>query len=300
MSDKHYGLPSLSALASFEAAARHVGFKAAAAELNVTPAAVSHQIKALEQELGKSLFHRHQRGVELTETGISLFLAVQRGLGQMSDAVQHIRATSARQGITIRATTAVSSLWLTPLLAKFWRTHGHVVVTQQVTDTAHSAAECDLVVRYADMSRETGPCQSLFKDHIIALASPNFLKQYPIKTLSDLAHAPLIQLHAEDQTWTTWPQWAQAFGYDGALGEGLHVNNYTIALQAAQDDMGVVLGWERLTRPLIDQGTLVQILPHRLETPQDFYVKLRRNAPANAKVLRDWLLQRARNEGIKA
>lgn len=294
MADKHYGLPSLSALASFEAAARHVGFKAAATELNVTPAAVSHQIKALEQELGQTLFHRHQRGVELTETGTTLFLAVQRGLGQMSDAVQHIRESAALQGVTIRATTAVSSLWLTPLLAKFWRTHGHVVVTQQVTDAAHSADDCDLIVRYADMSRDSGACQSLFKDHIIALASPGFATQHNISEIRDLANAPLIQLHAEDQTWTTWPQWAQAFGYNGALGDGLHVNNYTIALQAAQDDMGVVLGWERLTRPLIERGALVQVLPHRLETPQDFYVKLRRNAPANAKVLRDWLLQRVR------
>lgn len=294
MADKHYGLPSLSALASFEAAARHVGFKAAAAELNVTPAAVSHQIKALEQELGQTLFYRHQRGVELTETGTLLFRAVQRGLGQMSEAVQYIRESAAHQGVTIRATTAVSSLWLTPLLAKFWRTHGHVVVTQQVTDAARPCDDCDLIVRYADMARDVGHCQSLFKDHIIALASPNFLRQNQINSLPDLARVPLIQLHAEDQTWTTWPQWAASFDYSGTLGEGLNVNNYTIALQAAQDDMGLVLGWERLTRPLIERGALVQVLPHRLETPQDFYVKLRRGAPANAKVLRDWLVQRAR------
>ena len=79
LSKRHYDLPPMTALVAFEAAARHVGFKPAARELNVTPAAISHQVKALESELHCALFYRHHRGVELTETGAYLLVALQRG-----------------------------------------------------------------------------------------------------------------------------------------------------------------------------------------------------------------------------
>src|SRR5690554_3383497 len=104
----------MSALVAFEAAARHVGFKAAARELNVTPAAISHQVKALETELRCQLFHRNHRGVELTETGAYLLVALQRGFEAMGDAVDQLRRRSNRASVTIAVTTAVSSLWLTP------------------------------------------------------------------------------------------------------------------------------------------------------------------------------------------
>ena len=110
MPKRPYDLPPLSALSSFEAAARHVSFKSAAQELNVTPAAVSHQVKALEAELGQQLFHRHQRGVELSEAGQMLQLAVQRGFDQISNMITQLRQDSQTRAVTIGATTAVSSL----------------------------------------------------------------------------------------------------------------------------------------------------------------------------------------------
>ena len=96
MSKRPYDLPPMSALVAFETAARHVGFKAAARELNVTPAAISHQVKALETELGTPLFHRHHRGVELTETGAYLLVALQRGFETMAEAVDQLRHRSNR------------------------------------------------------------------------------------------------------------------------------------------------------------------------------------------------------------
>lgn len=178
-----YDLPPLSSLISFEAAARHVSFKNAAAELNVTPAAISHQVKSLEQELNCSLFRRHHRGVELTKSSAYLLVALQRGLEGISDALQQLRLQYDRSGVTIRSSTAVSSLWLTPRLAQFWKSFGHISVTQVVTDLGLDSSKCDLSIRYGDASEEKEMCHVLFRDRIMALGSPRFLEQKQVKRI---------------------------------------------------------------------------------------------------------------------
>ncbi|WP_058238187.1 LysR family transcriptional regulator [Shimia marina] len=279
----------MSSLISFEAAARHVSFKAAARELNVTPAAISHQVKSLEQELQSALFRRHHRGVELTETGAYLLVSLQRGFECMNDALNQLRARSTKTSVTIRATTAVSSLWLTPRLAQFWKIHGHISVSQIVSDTDQAGSDCDLSIHYGDMSNETGTCHALFHDHIMALASPRFAQLHKIEQISDLGKVPLIHLDADKSTWTDWHGWCKAQGYLGPLRNSLRVNNYVIALQAAQDDMGAVLGWHGLTKMFIDTGKLIKILPETVASPVDFYVKLHPNATDRAKLVYDWL-----------
>ena len=290
MSNRPYDLPSLSALASFEAAARHVSFKEAASELNVTPAAVSHQIKALEADLDLELFHRQRRGVSLSEAGEALLKSVQKGLVEMSDAVSALRRQSASRAVKIQATTAVSSLWLTPRLAKFWREHDTIQVTQHVSDAVQLVEDCDLSIHYGNVTEDAGDCQTLFHGPIVALASPTLMAKNQVTSLGDLARLPLIHLNAEGQNWTDWQEWFAALGFDGDVGQGLRVNNYIIALQAAQDGMGVVLGWESLTSSQLEAGTLVPALPDKIETPNDFYIKTRKNASAQALLLRDWLV----------
>ncbi|WP_294607193.1 LysR substrate-binding domain-containing protein [Roseovarius sp.] len=290
MAKRPYDLPPMSALVAFEAAARHVGFKAASHELNVTPAAISHQIKALESELRCSLFHRHHRGVELTETGAYLLVALQRGFEAMGEAVDQLRARSRTASVTIQATTAVSSLWLTPKLAQFWKSHADVSVAQIVNDTVVAPQECDLSIHYGDMSQDSGTCSVLFHDHVQALGSPAFAETYRIETAEDLAQLPLIQFESNVTGWLDWRDWFGALGYSGKLRIGHRVNNYVIALQAAQDDMGAVLGWAGLTRLYLETGRLVPLLPDRMETVEDFYVKLHPHASERARLVYDWLV----------
>ena len=121
-----YDLSSINALICFEAAGRNMSFKDAAAELNVTPAAVSHQIKALEADIGSALFIRRNRGVELTEKGAFLLVALQRGFETISDAVIQLRDQHETVDVTIRTTTAVSSLWLMPKIAAFWKIYPNI------------------------------------------------------------------------------------------------------------------------------------------------------------------------------
>ena len=135
-----YDLPSLGDLSCFEAAARNLSFKAAASELNVTPAAVSHRIKALEREVGQPLFNRHYRGVELTEAGALLFVSLQRGFEGISESVARIRSRHDRSGVSIAATTAMSGLWLTPRLAAFWKAHPGVAISQMIEDYGRARA----------------------------------------------------------------------------------------------------------------------------------------------------------------
>ncbi|WP_246175767.1 LysR family transcriptional regulator [Roseovarius bejariae] len=293
MSKRPYDLPPMSALVAFEAAARHVGFKAAARELNVTPAAISHQVKALETELGVSLFHRHHRGVDLTETGAYLLVALQRGFEAMAEAVAQLRQRSNRSSVSIRVTTAVSSLWLTPKLAQFWKAHGDVSVAQIVSDTDHGAADCDLSLHYGDMSADGGTRDILFHDHIIALASPRFAETHGISRVEDLAQLSLIHHDAPGSGWTDWADWLRALGYTGPLRNSHRVNNYVIALQAAEDDMGAVLGWAGLSRTYLETGRLVPLLPDKVETKEDFYVKLHPHASDRARLVYDWLLAAA-------
>lgn len=280
----------MGALVAFEAAARHVSFTLAARELNVTPAAVSHQIKALETELRCALFRRHHRGVELTETGAYLLVALQRGFETMADALDQLRHRASRASVTIRVTTAVSALWLTPKLAQFWKAHGDISVAQIVSDVDHDAAECDLSIHYGDMRREPGACSILFHDRIMALGSPGFARAHSIHRVEDLASLPLIHL---DSSWTDWAEWFRILGYSGAVKTGHRVNNYMIALQAARDDMGAVLGWIGLTREYIDSGALVPLLPIHVDTAEDFYVTLHPHASTRAQLVYNWLVHSA-------
>lgn len=297
MSKRPYDLPPLNALASFEAAARNVSFKAAARELNVTPAAVSHQVKALEAELDCALFYRVHKGVELTETGAYLLVALQKGFEEISESIAQLRARRARSAVTIRSSTAVSSFWLTPKLAQFWQQYGHIQVAQVVDDFATAASDVDLSIHYGDLSQETGPCQALFHDRITALGSPRFAERHQIRSVEDLAQVPLIHLDAPETGWTDWAAWMAALGCHAELNTAHRVNNYVIALQAAQDDMGAVLGWGGLISDLVDRGKLVQLVPDAMSSPQDFYIKLHNQSSDRARLVFNWLAREGADQG---
>jgi DNA-binding transcriptional LysR family regulator len=295
MPPRPYDMPPASSLISFEAAARKGSFKAAAQELNVTPAAISHQVKALEGELSCALFHRYHRGVELTESGAYLQVSLQRAFEGISESLTQLRAQHSRSSVTIRSTTAVSSLWLTPRLAGFWRNYGHISVAQTVSDDPMDASGCDLSIQYGDMSKDPGTCRMLLHGQTMALGSPGFAAQNSVTSVEDLAQVPLIHLAEGETEWINWADWAGALGYAGPLNIRHRVNNYVIALQAAQDDMGAVLGWEGLTSELVASGKLVPLLPETVPSPQDFYIRLHNQASDRARLVFDWLSRKPDN-----
>lgn len=298
MARTHFNLPSLNALDAFEAAARHLSFKRGASELNVSPSAVSHQVRALEADLGVSLFERNNRGVKLSRDGSSLYTALEHGFGHIAQTTESLRRSSSSSDVQVMATTAMSHLWLTPRLGRFWRQHATVTVNQRVSDMPWTDEPYDLLVRYGDMAADSGDCHILFKDHLCPMTSIEFARANQIDTLEELAQLPLIHLNAPDRQWSSWKNWLGIMGYKGPVPDGLNVNNYVIALQAAQDGMGVVLGWKRMTAPLLRSGALQCFTGFKCIAPREFYIRKSSNAAPYATLLRDWLVQAARDEEI--
>ena len=284
-----YDLPSMTALACFEAAARNSSFKAAAAEMNVTPAAISHQIKALEDELGCGLFQRRNRGVELTEKGALLFLSIQRGFETMSDAVSKVRDRPDAVDVTIRTTTAISSLWLTPKIAAFWKIHPSITISQFLSDVPEVISRSDLGIVYGNLNESGVEYRKLFQDRIVALGTPTFAEEHGISQVEDLLKVPLIHMSNDQNGWTTWSDWLHSFGYRVPKGRSFQVNNYMIALQAAQDDVGAVLGWDGLVDDLIQTGRLIQLVPDSILAPVAFHLVIYPRASVKARMFADWL-----------
>ncbi|WP_112321644.1 LysR substrate-binding domain-containing protein [Oceanibium sediminis] len=290
---RHYGLPPMTTLVAFEVAARHASFKRAAAELNVTPGAVSHQIRALEQELGVPLFERVHRGVALSEAGLELFGVMRNSLSGIAGTVERIRQQGQDRALVVGATTAVAALWLTPRITGFWREHPEVGINQILSDSRErTGPAADLRIVYGRDKNSKHQYHKLFQDRLVPLAAPGFVAATPKPDLTALAGLPLIHLNAEDQNWTTWSSWFAEFGYHGPLARGARVNNYMIALQAAQDGAGVVLGWQRLVSPLLAVGALEVLGSYSMAAPNSFHIE-RAEGPAehpSAGVFQRWLL----------
>ena len=296
MSRHHYNLPPLTSLTAFECAARHTSFTVAATELGVTPGAVSHQVKALEAELGIRLFERIHRGVELTDAGRLLADRVAAAFLDMADALAEVRPQSHRTGVTVGTTTAMSSLWLTPSIMQYWRTHPEAKVNQVVSDTlefGHTVPE--LVISYGPYNHPGYTGTPLFRDTLLPVCSKPFAAQYAHATLEALAALPLIHLDVPDKRWTTWASWFAEFGYTGKLRHGIKVNNYMIALQAAQDDAGLVLGWQHLVSPLLKSGALISLDAFSIPAPTSFFLSQsqQQKTQRNLHSLHRWITARA-------
>ena len=295
MSRRYYKLPPLTSLATFETAARHRSFKGAAEELGVTPGAVSHQIKFLETELGLSLFNRKHHGNNLTDHGESLFAALQSSFAAVSSTLANLRRSSSDTEVTISATTAVSGLWLTPRLSQFWKEHPEIPVNQHVTDNPDSqGVAVDLEICYGFVENESTQKHTLFHDELVPVCSPNFASQNPNPSVEELAQMPLIHLRAKDKNWSNWFSWFTALGHKGKISHGTHVNNYMIALQAASDDTGIVLGWRHLCKPKFDTGELVILGDTSIPAPSAIYIMSEKEEllSENVKALRDFLIQK--------
>ena len=301
MARRHYNLPALTTLAAFEAAARHLSFKDAAQELSVTPGAVSHQIKALEADLGATLFRRGHRAVELTREGAALFHALASSFTKMSQCLQTIRARRAGDVVTIGSTSAVAALWLSPSVIRFWRKFPDINVNQVAQDRPlRNTSELDLFIRYGPVQDSRFDQTELYRDQLVPVASPAMAEALNGRQLQLLARQRLIHLESEDETWTTWEEWFKQLGHDGPISAGTRVNNYAVALQVAQDGAGVALGWKRLVSPLFRSGHLVPISRHALEAPLSFYIVCRPDAEMTdaSRKLRDWIVNEVRTSSV--
>lgn len=294
---RHYSLPSLNALAAFEAAARHLSLTRAAVELNVTPGAVSKQVKILEEEIGRPLFVRLHRALELTPEGEIVARSLRDGFERISDTLQQVSQRNALRSVSIGSTMAVAQLWLIPRLGGFWDANPDIVIDHMISDRTQDLhrPDLDLRIRYGDGSWPGEVATRLFGDRIIAVASPAFQARHKVKSVKEMAILPLLSVEGVDWSWTTWAEFLHESGASHRRLNIRRFNSYVIALQAAQSGQGVALGWLSLVKPLISRKSLVQVTATEIVVPRSFYVTWRadRQLTREAEILRDWLVAQA-------
>ncbi len=291
---RHYNLPSLNALAAFESAARHLSLTRAAGELNVTPGAVSKQVKMLEDEVGRPLFIRLHRALRLTPEGETLYRTLRETFERISQSLQSVRSDNAVRTVSIGTTTAFAQLWLMPRLGAFWNAHQDIVIDHMISDRPYDLhpSGVELRVRYGDGKWAGEHKVKLFDDVIVAVASPAFAARHKIRSPKDIAEQQLLSVEGVDWTWTTWADFLRELGVVRRKLTVRRFNSYVIALQAAQDGQGVALGWLSLVKPLIAKRQLVQITPAQMTAPHSFYITwaAEHALSSEAEALRDWLL----------
>ena len=291
---RYYGLPSLIALAAFEAAARHLSLTKAAEELNVTPGAISRQVRTLEEELGGPLFLRRHRSVELTRDGETMLASLREGFERISSTFRQIRSLGGQASVTVGSTMAMANLWLMPRMGAFWNLHPDIVVDHVISDHPRGLdrPDIDLRVRYGDGDWPDEMSALLYEDRIYPVASPAFAKAYPVSSVEELAQLQLLSVEGPDWAWTTWAEFMRGVGHPDRRGNVRRFNSYVIALQAARSGQGVALGWSFLVEPLIDAGTLVRVTNAEIVAPQSNFVtwSARRPLSSQATLLKDWLV----------
>lgn len=304
-------LPPLPLLRSFEVAARLLSFKQAAAELHVTPAAVSQQIKALEQQLGAPLFHRLTRALALTEAGQALLPELQAGLARIEVAVQRARAVAAGlagggRGVTVIAPPSFAAHWLLPRLPDFHARHPdvalHLASSPAAVDDASAgrdpaallrpAAGTEAVAGEAVLAIVFGPggYAGLREDLLLApdylpVCTPAWLAAHPLASAADLTPALLIHDDTiagprgrgggSGPAWG-WPQWLAAAGADAAHGAraagGRRFSTGALAIQAALAGQGLALAARPLVAAHLAAGTLVAPFTLALPSPSRYHL----------------------------
>lgn len=296
--------PGLRSLRAFDAAARHLSFTRAAADIGVTPAAISHQIKELEDQIGASLFARTSRTMRLTREGEILQGAAIESLEALTRALQKIRKQKNAKQLKISASPSIGAKWLVPRLDRFLATvegaDVRIDVSSNVLDFDRD--DLDVAIRFGEGKYPGLRSDLLFQDHVFPVCSPRLItKGKPLNTPRDLLHHQLIHLDWEAQglPWPNWRMWMQAAGIrDFDDTRGLHFGQTSLAVQAAIDGQGVALGDSNLVADDLAAGRLVKPFELSLRAPPQFaYYIISPLETADApmvKAFREWSLQEAK------
>jgi LysR family glycine cleavage system transcriptional activator len=294
-------LPPLSALRAFEAAARLMSFSKAADELNVTPAAISHQIHALEQDLGVRLFNRLNRSVELTASARVLLPGLSEAFAGIQASVRRLRAHNDTGTLTVTASPSFAAKWLVVRLNRFQERWPEIDVRISATDNVVdlSAGDFDIAIRYGGGRYPGLEVEPLLKNEVFPACSPRLLENGPpLRTPDDLRRHALIHDQAVDRDplAPSWPMWLKAAGVTGFSGtSGITFSASYLALDAAIAGHGVVLATSTIAAADLAAGRLVRLFSLALPDLFAYYIVTARGALERPKVkaFRNWLRKEA-------
>jgi LysR family glycine cleavage system transcriptional activator len=291
-------LPPLNALRAFEATARHLSFSKAAEELHVTPAALSHQIRGLEDLLGLKLFHRRTRSIELTEPARLIYPGIRTGFETIREAVDRLERGSARDRVlVVSSTPGLTAKWLVPRLYKFLVRHPDVEtrITASIRYANFTTDDIDVGVRLSSGNHPDLYVEKLSDEWLLPLCSPRLLEgASPLRTPQDLKRFALIQVDLPGIV-PSWGDWMQMAGIDGIDStRGLRLNVADHALDAASEGVGVVLAYKIVASRDIAAGRLVVPFGPEIALPGRSYFFCcakgeEKRAPVKA--FRDWIVE---------
>ncbi len=292
-------LPTLNGLQAFEAAARHMSFAEAAGELNLTPSAVSYQVRSLEDRLGIELFTRLNRAIALTEAGETLYPDIREAFARMRIAVDRLSADTPENVLVVSTGPSFAAKWLSPRLFSFMDEHPDIEVriSASLKLVDFNRDGIDVGIRFGPGNYPGLDQFRLIGDEVTVLVSPAFLASHPITAPQDIAALPHIidesmAFTAQAPTWEDW------FAHAGVTHEGdvrgLRFNHADHAIDAAIRGAGTSLARTSLAQADMDNGLLVEPFPDlRLTTSLAFYLVMPPAARLKPKVaaFSRWLLR---------
>lgn len=271
----------------FEVAARFSSFTIAAEELCVTQAAVSRQIRQLEDFLGTDLFVRKHRKLELTATGVDYANKIRKSLIDLSLATEEACATlrSNQDRLRLVAGPCFSSLWLMPRLTKFQKLHPEVKISLTVDDHANNRSESDYDMAFFYSSQPEGLSgwHRLFKEKIFPVCSPCFLNQHGgVIDIDQIWEYPLLMMENWVDNWEDWETWARREGLEYRdPRKPLYLTEQTLIIEAAVQSCGIALAWDWHVQDRINEGKLVVLPSSNGKRFGSFYLSESRMADPN-------------------
>lgn len=289
-------LPPLNALRAFEATARHLSFSKAAVELHVTPAALSHQIRGLEDQLGLKLFHRRARSIELTEAARLIYPGIRTGFESIREAVERLDRGKQDGVLVVSSTPGLTAKWLVPRLYKFLAQHPEIEtrISASVSYANFATDDIDVGIRLSNGVHPDLYVEKLSDEWLLPLCSPRLLEgEHPLNTAQDLKHFTLIQVDLPGVV-PTWTDWMEMTGLDGIDStRGLRLNVADHALDAASEGVGVVLAYKMVAARDIALKRLVVPFGPEIQLPgRAYYFVCAKGQEKRVpiKAFRDWMV----------
>lgn len=298
--ERNRRLPSLDPLKGFEAAARHLSFTRAAAELHLTQSAISRQIQTLEEQLGVRLFLREVRQLRLTGEGEALQRVVVEMLARLAEVCAGLRAAQRRPQVNLTAAVGIASLWLVPRLAAFQLSQPDVDVRisadNRVVDMEREGF--DVALRYLAAAEAPAGATLLFEEEVFPVAAPALAASLPKRVSAEDFSRVVLLAYDDDRAapWFSWEPWLLGLGLSGARPKAiLRFNQYDQLMRAAEEGQGVALGRGPLVARAIAEGRLKPLAVRREKLPARGYYLVQAENSARPEVERfvSWLLEEA-------
>jgi LysR family glycine cleavage system transcriptional activator len=299
-------MPPLNALRAFEATARHLSFSKAAVELNVTPAALSHQVRALEETFGRPLFVRSVRAIQLTEAGKELYPGLRAAFEMMRESVARLDRSKQDTILVVSGTPGFTAKWLVPRLYRFLAAHPEIEtrVTSSRSYANFTSDGIDVAIRMSAGIHPGLHIEKLMEEAVLPLCSPRLVAR-GLRTPNDLARFDLIHFElpmSVPGAVPTWADWLKAAGVNGVdATRGLRLDAADHALDAAAEGAGVVLAYKTMSLGDVRSGRLVAPFGPEIAIAGRAYhlvCPAGRETQPKIRAFRDWLMTEIATEQV--